>query len=181
MNPNIKIRRVFTPMVEGGKPKPKPKIKIKFQYKKNNSLNKILKDINKFKKEIFDNKSNNIFNYDFNKYFNKSKINNKRYSNNIAFDFYDRDNLTSKEENNKNKKNKNLKWNYSYNNKNYKDLIKSTLNSKKFRIINIINKKEPDIVNEWQKPRMVKILEKNAAIEENIISKPWRFFYNNEN
>ena len=181
MNPNIKIRRVFTPMVEGGKSKPKPKIKIKFQYKKNNSLNKILKDINKFKKELFDNKSNNIFNYDFNKYFNKAKINNKRYSNNIAFDFYDRDNLTSKEENNKNKKNKNLKWNYSYNNKNYKDLIKSTLNSKKFRIINIINKKEPDIVNEWQKPRMVKILEKNAAIEENIISKPWRFFYNNEN
>ena len=179
MNPNIKIKRVFTPTVESEKRK--PKIKIKFQYKKNNSLNKILKDINKFKKEPFDNKSNNIFNYDFNKYFNKSKINNKRYSNNIAFDFYDRDNLTSKEENNKNKKNKNLKWNYSYNNKNYKDLIKSTLNSKKFRIINIINKKEPDIVNEWQKPRMVKILEKNAAIEENIISKPWRFFYNNEN
>ena len=184
MNPNIKIRRVFTPMVEGRKPKPKPKIKIKFQYKKNNSLNKILKDINKFKKELFDNKSNNIFIYDFNKFFHKTKSNNKRYNNNIAFDFFERDDFTYKEDinntNNKNK-NKNLKWNYSYNNKNFKNLFKRTLSSKEYRILNIRNKKDSDIIYDWQKPRMVKILEKNAFIEEEIFSKPWKFFYNHEN
>ena len=140
------------------------------------------KNINIIKKEIFDNKSNNIFIYDFNKFFHKTKSNNKRYNNNIAFDFFERDDFTYKEDINNNKnKNKNLKWNYSYNNKNFKNLFKRTLSSKEYRILNIRNKKDSDIIYDWQKPRMVKILEKNAFIEEEIFSKPWKFFYNHEN
>ena len=178
MNPNIKIRRAFTPSINSIE---KRKPKISFQYKKN-SLNKILKNINIIKKEIFDNKSSNIFNYDFNKFFHKTKSNNKRYNNNIAFDFFERDDFTYKEDINNNKnKNKNLKWNYSYNNKNFKNLFKRTLSSKEYRILNIRNKKDSDIIYDWQKPRMVKILEKNAFIEEEIFSKPWKFFYNHEN
>ena len=180
MNPNIKIRRVYTPSIKNIE---KRKPKISFQYKKN-SLNKILKNINIIKKEIFDNKSSNIFNYDFNKFFHKTKSNNKRYNNNIAFDFFERDDFTYKEDiNNINDKNKNksLKWNYSYNNKNFKNLFKRTLSSKEYRILNIRNIRDSDIIYDWQKPRMVKILEKNDFIEEEIFSKPWKFFYNHEN
>ena len=180
MNPNIKIRRVYTPSIKSIE---KRKPKINFQYKRN-SLKKILKNINIIKKEIFDNKSNNIFKYDFNKYFHKTKPNNKRYNNNIAFDFFEREDFTHKEDKNiinTNNKNKSLKWNYSYNNKIFNNLMKRTLSSKGYRILNIRNKKDPDIIYDIQKPRMVKILEKNAFIEEEIFSKPWKFFYNHEN
>ena len=180
MNPDIKIRRVFTPN-PSFRSAEKRKPKINFHYKKN-SLNKILKNINIIKRELFDNKSNNIFNYNFNKYIHKSRTNNKRYNNNIAYDFFERETFSQREDkNDTNSQIKSLKWNYSYNHKNNNDVIKRTLSSKKYRILNIMNKKEPDIVYNWQKPRMIKILEKNAFIEEEIKSKPWRFFYNYEN
>ena len=174
MNPNIKIKRIYSSF---GVEKKRTNIKIKFKYKKN-SLNKILKDINIIKHEIFDNKSNNIFNYNFNNFFHKPKTAVKRY-NNIFNNFIPEEEINTiikgnqNEDNNNN--NKKLKWNYSYNN-NPKNKIRRNFSNKKIRIINIIKKKETNIIDDWQKPKMVKILEKNSLIEEAIVTKPWKFF-----
>ena len=178
MNPNIKINRIYSSSV--GLEKRKPNFKLKFKYQKN-SLNKILRDINTLKHEIFDNKSNNIFNYNFNNFIHKPKTTSKRYNNNNAFLFSDFSNeLNSKEDKNNLNNNKILKWNYSFFPSRNKIKFERNLSCKKQRINDILNRKDPLIIEDWKKPRMVKILEKNSIIEEAIVSKPWKFFpYNN--
>ena len=175
MNPNTKIRKVFSTLNIEEK---KPNIQIQFRYQKN-SLKKILKDINILKREIFDNKSNNIFNYKFNNIIHKPKTAVKRYQNNVFdnFDSNDDDFFTKENKNDVNKnKIKNLKWNYSYYRNNHKEKFKKSYSTNKERIKKLFNLKHPDIIDDWQKPKIVKILEKNTLIEDAIISKPWRFF-----
>ena len=76
--------------------------------------------------------------------------------------------------------NKILKWNYSFFPSRNKIRLERNLSCKKQRINDILNRKDPLIIEDWKKPRMVKILEKNSIIEEAIVSKPWKFFpYNN--
>ena len=182
MNPDIKIKRVFSSSI--GLEKRRPKINIRFNYKKK-SLNKILKDINTLKHEIFDNKSNNIFNYNFNNFYQKSKKESKRYNNMMINDFNLEDDYFLKKEEKTNRDNKRkdklLKWNYSYFQNNYKKKYKINLSTKKQKIINLLNQKDPNIIEDWNKPKMLKILEKNSLIEEAIISKPWKFFPSNDN
>ena len=184
MNPNIKINRIYSSSV--GFEKRRPNFKLKFKYQKN-SLNKILRDINTLKQEIFDNKSNNIFNYNFNNFIHP-KTASKRYNDNNIFLFSDIsneiENIISKADKNdsNNNNNKILKWNYSFFPSRNKIKLERNLSCKKQRIINILNRKDPLIIEDWKKPRMVKILEKNSLIEEAIVSKPWKFFpYNNHN
>ena len=180
MNPNLKIKRVFSSI--DLEPK-RPKLKIKFRYQKN-SLNKILKDINTLKHEIFDNKSNNIFNYNFNNFIHKPKTAVKRYNNILDNYISDNDDFIIKE-NKKEEKEKSLKWNYSYFPNIYKNKYKKNYSDtiKKQKIIKLFHRKDPYIIDDWQKPRMIKILEKNSLIEEAIASKPWKFFpyFNNNN
>ena len=179
MNPNIKINRIFSFGLE----KKRPNIKLKFKYKKN-SLNNILRDINTIKHEIFDNKSNNIFNYDFNNFIQRPKTTSKRYNNNnnnFIFSDFSNENESKISKEDKNNKNKILKWNYSFFPGRNKIKLKRNLSCKKQRIINILNRKDPLIIEDWKKPRMIKILEKNSLIEEAIISKPWKFFPSNYN
>ena len=175
MNPNTKIRKVFTSLDLGRR---KPNIHIQLRYQKN-SLNKILKDINILKQELFDNKSNNIFNYKFNNIIYKPKSAFKRYQNNIFDNFTsDDDDFFIKKNKNENNKDKNkvLKWNYSYYRNNHKYVFKKNYSIKKERIKKLFKLKHPDIIDDWQKPKIVKILEKNTLIEDAIITRPWKFF-----
>ena len=174
MNPNIRIKRIFSSF---GSERRTPNLKIQFKYKKN-SLNKLLKDINAIKREIFDNKSNNIFNYNFNNFLPKPKTAVRRY-NYFLNEFSPENEINlikeNKKEDNK-EKDKTLKWNYSYYPTNYKNVLKKSKSHNKERIINIFKAKDPYVFDEWQKPRMIKILEKNSMIEQAVVSKPWRFF-----
>jgi len=52
---------------------------------------------------------------------------------------------------------------------------------KKMRIKSLIDSKNPYIIEDWKKPRMIRILEKNSLIEEEIMLKPWKFFPNIDN
>ena len=183
MNPDVKIRRVFSSL---GFEQRKPKIKLKFRYQKN-SIKKILKDINTLKHEIFDNKSNNIFNYNFNNFIQKPKTASVKRYNNI-YENYIPDNFENLIKENQKEENKEkdriLRWNYSYYPTHTRNIFKKNYSTKikKQRIIKLFKTKDPDIIDDWQKPKMIKILEKNTLIEEAIITRPWKFFpYINNN
>ena len=170
--------------------KGKGKLKLK-----KSSLSKILKDIQYFKYKKIDN--NNIGKYNPNDKFrvirNKPKtaaIKNYRYyykENAI----YDNDSNFTKNTINKNKmklNNNKPVWNYSYyydEKKNNNDkcfrLLKQNKSYKKLRIKNLLEYKNPYTVDEWQKPRMIRILERNSLIKEEIMLKPWLFFSNIDN
>ena len=129
--------------------------------------------------ELFDNKSNNIFNYKFNNIIYKPKSAFKRYQNNIFDNFTsDDDDFFIKKNKNENNKDKNkvLKWNYSYYRNNHKYVFKKNYSIKKERIKKLFKLKHPDIIDDWQKPKIIKILEKNTLIEDAIITRPWKFF-----
>ena len=179
MNPNLQLKKVFASSVDFKKNL--PNIKIKLKYKKK-SLNKILKDINKIKHELFDDKGNNIFNYNYNNFNRPKNYEDKLYNNNKNNNIIlENENYFLKEDNKNNLTTKNkenyIKWNYSYylNNKNKKKFLKRNLSYKKERINYLINKKIPYIIEDYKKPKMIQILEKNSVIEEEIISKPWKF------
>ena len=181
MNGFIKIKRIASSSI--GSKNPSSNINIRLKYKKN-TLSKILKDIKYIRYKNLDNNSN--INYNEKIYINKPKTASRslRYFNDISGGaIYDNDNFLPKEFNKMkiSQKNRPL-WNYSYffNDKN-KKTIKHNYSAKKIRIKKILNFKDPYIIEDWKKPRMIKILEKNSLIEEEIMLKPWKFFPNIDN
>ena len=182
MNEYIKIKRLASSSI--GLKKPSPNIKIKLKYNKKNSLSKILKDIKNIR--YLDN--NSILNYNGNFSLNKPKATsrNVKYFNDFgASSCYDNESIFIKGVNNiKVNQIKKPVWNYSYyfnekeNNKKY---FLKCQSAKKIRIKQLLNFKNPYIIEDWQKPRMIKILEKNSLIEGEIMLKPWKFFRNLDN
>ncbi len=182
MNQNIKIKRVASSSELFNSPS---SIKINLKYKKN-SLSKILKDINLFRYKKIDKNSGTNYNERF--YNNKPKTASKNYRYfNSGSIIHDNDSILIKEANKKkiNKQNKPI-WNYSYyfnenNNKNNYKIMRQAQSVKKMRIKSLIDSKNPYIIEDWKKPRMIRILEKNSLIEEEIMLKPWKFFPNIDN
>ena len=183
MNAFIKIKRISSSSI--GFKNPSPNIKIKLKYKKN-SLSKILKDINNIRYQNFD--KNSIINYNYNYSLNKPRTTSRsiRYYSDMSGSINDNESIYPKETNTiKINKIKNPVWNYSYyfneknNNKNFLKIKNQS--AKKIRIKKLLNCKNPYIIEDWQKPRMIKILEKNSLIEEEIMLKPWKFFPNIDN
>ena len=170
MNSFIKIKRLASSAI--GLKNPSPNIKIKLKYKKN-SLSKILKDIKNIRYKSLDKV--------------KTDSRSLKYHNDFAGrSAYDSENIFTKDINNiKVNQIKKPLWNYSYyfnekdNNKKYFKL--QCQSAKKIRIKQLLNFKNPYIIEDWQKPRMIKILEKNSLIEEEIMLKPWKFFPNADN
>ena len=184
MNSFIKIKRLASSAI--GLKNPSPNIKIKLKYKKN-SLSKILKDIKNIRYKSLDKISllNNKSNFSLDKV--KTDSRSLKYHNDFAGrSAYDSENIFTKDINNiKVNQIKKPLWNYSYyfnekdNNKKYFKL--QCQSAKKIRIKQLLNFKNPYIIEDWQKPRMIKILEKNSLIEEEIMLKPWKFFPNADN
>ena len=181
MNGFIKIKRLASSSIEAKNPY--SNINIRLKYKKN-TLSKILKDIKYIRYQNLD--KNSIINYNDKIFLNKPKTTsrNLRYFNDISGgSIYDNDNIVPKEFNKMKiiQNNKPL-WNYSYffNDKN-KKIMKHNYSAKKIRIKKLLNLKAPFIIEDWQKPRMIKILEKNSLIGEEIMLKPWKFFPNIDN
>ena len=182
MNGFIKIKRIASTSI--GSKNSSSNIRIRLKYKKN-ALSKILNDIKYIRYNNFD--KNSIINYNDKIYLNKPKTatKNLRYFNDMpGGDIYDNDNYLPKEINKMkiSEKNKLPIWNYSYyfKDKN-KKIMKYNYSAKKIRIKKLLNIKDPFIIDDWQKPRMIKILEKNSLIEEEIMLKPWKFFPNIDN
>ena len=185
MNSFIKIKRLASSAI--GLKNPSPNIKIKLKYKKN-SLSKILKDIKNIRYKNLDKIS--IFNNNNNFSLNKPKTSSRNFLKNYN-DFsgssgYDSESIFTKDINNiKVNQIKKPVWNYSYyfnekdNNKKYYKI--KCESAKKIRIKQLLNFKNPYIIEDWQKPRMIKILEKNSLIEEEIMLRPWKFFPNIDN
>ena len=182
MNGFIKIKRLASSSI--GSKIQSSNINVRLKYKKN-TLSKIIKDINYIRYKNLD--KNSIINFNDKIFLNKPKTASKnlRYFNDISSgSFYDNDNYLPKDINKMktSQKNKPPLWNYSYffNDKN-KKIMKHNYSAKKIRIKKLLNIKDPFIIEDWQKPRMIKILEKNNLIEEEIMLKPWKFFPNLEN
>ena len=183
MNPFIRIKRIASSSI--GFRNPSRNIKIKLKYKKN-TLSKILNDIKTIRYQNFD--KNSIINYNSNYSLNKPRTTsrNYRYFSDMSGSINDNESIYPKESNIiKISKIKKPVWNYSYyfneknNNKNFFKIKNQS--AKKIRIKKLLNFKNPYIIEDWQKPRMIKILEKNSLIEEEIMLKPWKFFPNIDN
>ena len=181
MNGFIKIKRLASSSI--GSKNPSSNINIRLKYKKN-TLSKILKDVKYITYKNFD--KNPIINYNDKIFLNKPKTASRslRYFNDMSGSgIYDNENILPKDYNKMkiSQQNKPI-WNYSYffNDKN-KKIMKHNYSAKKIRIKKLINLKDPCIIEDWQKPRMIKILEKNSLIEEEIMLKPWKFFPNIDN
>ena len=175
MNSFIKIKRLASSSVR--LKNPSGIINIKLKYKKN-KLSKILNDLKYIKYQNLD--KNSLIDYNDKKFFNKPKTakRNLRYVND-ASSIYDNGNIIPKEINNIKINQKSTKplWNYSYYFKeNNNRIIRHNYSAKKLRIKQLLDLKSPYIIEDWQKPRMIKILEKNSLIEEQVILKPWIFF-----
>jgi hypothetical protein len=178
MNHYFKIKKVTSSSNESLRPP--LNIKIKLKHKKN-SLAKLLNDI-KYVKYKYSDKNSLISSYDDHNSFFKPKTTKRSYEYYNDLPVHDNEGLFMKDINKINIKDKNKPiWNYSYyfnqnKNKNYYKYLRSSLSAKKIRIKKILNEKSPNIIEDWQKPRMIKILEKNSLIEEEIMLKPWRLF-----
>ena len=181
MNHYFKLKKVTSLSME--KQMNPFKIKIKLKSKKN-SLSKLLNDI-KYIKYKYSGKNSLISSYNDHKSLYKPKTAKKSYEYYNNSPFHDNETVFIKDINKINLKDKNKpRWNFSYyhlKNKNNNRYLKPSLSAKKIRIKQILSEKNPYIVEEWHKPRMVKILEKNSLIEEEIMLKPWRFFPNYDN
>ena len=175
MNPFIKMKRIASSSV--GFKNPYSKINIKIKYKKN-KLSKIINDLKYINLQNLE--RNSIIDSNDKKFFNKPKTASKsfRYFNEAYSNIYDNGNIIPKEINNIkiNQKNKPL-WNYSYYFKdNNNRILKHNYSAKKLRIKKLLDLQNPYIIEDWQKPRMIRILEKNSLIEQEVILKPWKFF-----
>lgn len=186
MNPYIKIKRIASSSI--GFRNPSSNIKIKLKYKKN-SLSKLIKDLKYIRYKSL-NKNNSVINYNGDLIFNnKPKTSSKSYryyNEGSASIINDNESMPQKEiKTIKINNNKKPVWNYSYyfneknKNKNYYRF--NNQSAKKIRIKKLLDLKNPYIIEDWQKPRMIKILEKNSLIEEEIMLKPWKFFPNINN
>ena len=174
---NIKIKRVASSSVGLKYPSP---IKIKLKSKKN-TLSNILKEVNFFKYKKLD--KNSILSYNNRLKFKKKPKTASRsvahFNNTSAAFIPDNESIISKKI--KIKLPYKPIWNYSYyynemdNNKKYYKLLNHNYSDKKLRIKNLLNTKNPYMVEDWQKPRMIRILEKNSLIEEEILLRPWNF------
>lgn len=69
-------------------------------------------------------------------------------------------------------------WNYSFNNNKKKINFYKHSSYKQLLIKSLINIKSPNIIEGWNKPRVIKIIEKNKKFEEEVIIRPWRYFPN---
>ena len=171
-NYNMKLRRVASSSV--GYKIPFPKIKLKSD--KNNLLSKIMNNIGLFQyKKLNKNTINNLYRI-------KPKTASKSvpyYNESSASLMQDTESVLSNKNNIK-IQNRPV-WNYSYyynasnTNKNFYKLLKLNNSEKKMRIKYLLHEKNPLMVEDWQKPRMIRILEKNSLIEEEIMLHPWRF------
>ena len=175
MNSFIKTKRISSSI--GFKVPPLPNINIKLKYKKN-SLSKIIEDIKfiRYKKLNKDSIINRNYFYK-----PKTSLRNNRYFKDVGgIDFNDNETIFPKEINKiKINQIKRPIWNYSYYfNQNNNKVLKHNYSAKKIRIKELLNLKDPNIIEDWQKPRMIKILEKNSLIEEEIMLRPWKFFPN---
>ena len=189
-NSNRKLKKVSSLPELYDIQSPSPlKAKLKFD---KNSLAKLLNDIKYFnstKSKLDSNNSRIYNNYRFN--FSKPKTASKNYRYYYGENMvYDNESHITKNSNIKNKMNQTNNrpvWNYSYyynerkkkNDKCYK-LLKNNHSYKKMRIRNVFNFKNP-YIEDWKKPRMIRILEQNSLIKEEIMLKPWEFFSNNDN
>ena len=171
---NVKLRRVASSSV--GYKNPFPKLKLKSG--NNNLFSKIINNIDFYRfKKIDKNIINNVYRI-------KPKTASRsvpHYNESSASLIQDTESVLS------NKNNIKIKarpvWNYSYyyneknknKNKNYYKLLKLNNSERKMRIKQLLHEKNPYMVEDWQKPRMIRILEKNSLIEEEIMLQPWRF------
>ena len=172
-NYNVKLRRVASSSV--GYKIPFPKIKLNSD--KNNFLSKIINNIGLYRyKKLNKNLINNV-------YRRKPKTASRSvpfYNESSASLIQDTESALSNK-NNLKKLNRPV-WNYSYyynesnNNKNYYKILKHNNSEKKMRIKQLLHEKNPYMVEDWQKPRMIRILEKNSLIEGEIMLQPWKFF-----
>ena len=172
-NYNTKLRRVASSSV--GYKIPFPKIKLKSD--KNNLLSKIMNNIGLYRyKKLNKNIINNIYRIK-----PKTASRSVPYYNNESSASLIQDTESVLSNKNNIKKLNRPVWNYSYyynennKNKNYLKLLKQKNREKKMRIKQLLHKKNPYMVEDWQKPRMIRILEKNSLIEEEILLQPWRF------
>ena len=171
---NVKLRRVASSSV--GYKNPFPKLKLKSG--NNNLFSKIINNIDFYRfKKINKNIINNVYRI-------KPKTASRsvpHYNESSASLIQDTESVLS------NKNSIKIKarpvWNYSYyyneknknKNKNYYKLLKLNNSERKMRIKQLLHEKNPYMVEDWQKPRMIRILEKNSLIEEEIMLQPWRF------
>ena len=169
---NVKLRRVASSSV--GYKNPFPKLKLKSG--NNNLFSKIINNIDFYRfKKINKNIINNVYRI-------KPKTASRsvpHYNESSASLIQDTESVLS------NKNSIKIKarpvWNYSYyyneknKNKNYYKLLKLNNSERKMRIKQLLHEKNPYMVEDWQKPRMIRILEKNSLIEEEIMLHPWRF------
>ena len=190
MNSNRKLKKSSSlPELYDIQPPYPLKAKLKFD---KNSLAKLLNDIKYFNntKSKLDNNNSRIYNnYRF--IFSKPKTASKNYRYYYGENMmYDNESHITKISNFKNKMNQTNNrpvWNYSYyynegkkkNDKCYK-FLKHNHSYKKMRIRNVFNFKNP-LIEDWKKPRMIRILEQNSLIKEEIMLRPWEFFSNNDN
>ena len=163
------------------------KQKIKFD---KNSLAKLIKDIKNTKSKLDNNNSGIYHKFRLNVCKPKTATKNNRYyygENEV----YGNQSYFTKNNNDKNKVKQNNNrpvWNYSYyynqkkkkNDKCYK-ILKQNQSYKKMRIRNLLDFKDPENIEEWKKPRMIRILEQNSLIKAEIMLKPWAFISNIDN
>ena len=169
-NYNVKLRRVASSSV--GYKIPFPKIKLKSD--KNNLLSKIMNNVDLYRyKKLNKNRINNVY-----KIKPKTVSRSVPYYNESSASLIQDTESVLSNRNNIKKQNRPV-WNYSYyyneNKKNKNYLLKLNNSEKKMRIKYLLHEKNPYMVEDWQKPRMIKILEKNSLIEEEILLQPWRF------
>ena len=192
MNNIIKIKRISYSTIP--LKKPSINIKIRTNKKRNITLADILREITYLRYKNFEKISNISYNDQI--LLNKPKSSGKKYryldgqlnyksqEKNNTFNFSNNINSSSLS------RNKKPFWNYSYyfnpsieKKRSFNNINKCNISQKKMKIKDIINTKNPYMMDmdDWLKPRMIKILEKNSLIEGEVMKKPWKFFQKIDN